>query len=64
MPIICFSTYYICKEKLFHFFDSSKALTKMILNGETINNLFTFAGHEWKNQTETILLHKININYL
>ena len=36
----------------------------MILNGETINNLFTFAGHEWKNQTETILLHKININHL
>nr|WP_320036530.1 arabinan endo-1,5-alpha-L-arabinosidase [uncultured Bacteroides sp.] len=36
-------------------FDSSKSLTKLVLNGEEINNLVTFAGHDWENQTETIL---------
>jgi len=43
-------------------FDPSRSLTKMILNGELINNLVTFAGHDWENQKGTILFTGLDAN--
>jgi len=36
-------------------FDSKKQLLKLTINGEEINNLIVFAGHDWENETETAL---------
>jgi arabinan endo-1,5-alpha-L-arabinosidase len=34
----------------------------MVLSNEKINNLVTFAGHDWENQTETILFTGLDKN--
>ncbi len=36
-------------------FDFSKMLVDMVLNDEKIRNLVAFYGHDWENQTETVL---------
>ncbi len=36
-------------------FSESKQLLNLTLNGEKIKNLIIFAGHDWENETETVL---------
>jgi hypothetical protein len=30
-------------------------LLSLTLNGESVDNLLVFAGHDWENETETVL---------
>ncbi|WP_394698867.1 arabinan endo-1,5-alpha-L-arabinosidase [uncultured Bacteroides sp.] len=43
-------------------FETPKSLTKIVLSNEEINNLVTFAAHDWENQTETILFTGLDKN--
>jgi arabinan endo-1,5-alpha-L-arabinosidase len=42
-------------------FDPTKGLT-LILKDETINNLIVFVGHDWENETETLLFTGLDKN--
>ncbi|MCE5332131.1 MAG: arabinan endo-1,5-alpha-L-arabinosidase [Bacteroidales bacterium] len=42
-------------------FDAGKGLT-LILKDETINNLIIFVGHDWENETETLLFTGLDQN--
>lgn len=42
-------------------FDAKKGLT-LILKEETISNLIVFSGHDWENETETILFSGLDKN--
>jgi len=42
-------------------FDSRKGLS-LILKNETINNLIVFVGHDWENETETLLFTGLDKN--
>ncbi len=36
-------------------FTESRQMLTLVLNGEALQNLIVFAGHDWENETETIL---------